>query len=67
MDLFRWCLQLLLEVWRSRALLTEMLREEVFSVHEDVFMLGEQPLELGSGLALLERMVLLCLVRSSEC
>lgn len=48
-------------------MLTEMLREEVFSVHEDVFMLGEQPLELGSGLALLERMVLLCLVRSSEC
>lgn len=65
-DLFRWCLQLLLETWRSKALLTEMLTE-VFSTCEDMFMLPEQSLDLVSGLALLERIVLLCLVHSSQC
>lgn len=47
-------------------MLTEMLRK-VFSTCEDMFTLPEQCLGHVSGSALLERMVLQCLVCSSEC
>jgi len=42
-------------------------RTEAFSTCEDVFMLSEQSLDLVSEAAVLERMVLQCLVHSSEC
>lgn len=53
-------------MWRRKALIIEMLRE-VFSTCEDVFTLPEPSLDVVSGSALLEGMVLQCLVHSNEC